>query len=77
MQCMAMRMTCIETCAGLGAAARWKAGMLRRAGALFSRRGADLQSYIYGTSALADGPSSTVQVCSRHPALDPRRCSVR
>ena len=28
--------------------------MLNRASALFSRRGADLQSYIYGTSALAD-----------------------
>lgn len=28
--------------------------MLNRASALFSRRGADLQTYIYGTSALAD-----------------------
>jgi hypothetical protein len=28
--------------------------MLNKASALFSRRGADLQSYIYGTSALTD-----------------------
>ncbi len=29
--------------------------MLEKASALFSSRGANLQSYIYGTSALADG----------------------
>ena len=46
----------VQPRAGLGAAARWKAGMLSRASALFARRGADLQSYIYATSALADGP---------------------
>ena len=40
--------------AGLGGAAKWKENMLNRASALFSRRAADLQSYIYGTSALAD-----------------------
>lgn len=38
----------------MGGAAKWKENMLNRASALFSRRGADLQTYIYGTSALAD-----------------------
>ncbi|EFN57678.1 hypothetical protein CHLNCDRAFT_142849 [Chlorella variabilis] len=40
---------------GMGAAAAWKADMLQRAAALFSTRGADLHSYIYGTRATADG----------------------
>ena len=40
--------------AGLGAAARWKASMVERASGLFARSAANLQSYIYGTSALAD-----------------------
>ena len=40
--------------AGLGGAAKWKSNMLEKASALFSSRGADLQSYIYSTSALAD-----------------------
>lgn len=39
---------------GLGAAARWKSNLLDRAAALFSTRGADLQSYIYGRRATAD-----------------------
>jgi hypothetical protein len=39
---------------GMGAAAAWKAQMLERAAALFSTRGADLHSYIYGTRATAD-----------------------
>eukprot|EP00887_Chlorella_sp_A99_P004810 scaffold4.g4810.t1 len=39
---------------GLGAAARWKEGMLSRAAALFSTRGADLAAFIYGTRATAD-----------------------
>ena len=39
---------------GLGGAAKWKSNMLEKASALFSSRGADLQSYIYSTSALAD-----------------------
>ncbi|EIE20399.1 DUF663-domain-containing protein [Coccomyxa subellipsoidea C-169] len=43
-----------EDTEGLGGAAKWKENMLNRASALFSRRAADLQSYIYGTSALAD-----------------------
>ena len=41
--------------AGLGRASRWKSNMLEKASALFSSRGANLQSYIYGTSALANG----------------------
>ena len=40
----------------MGAAARWKSNMLEKASALFSTRGATLQSYIYGMSALANGP---------------------
>ena len=43
-----------EMLAGLGGAAKWKSNMLEKASALFSSRGADLQSYIYSSSALAD-----------------------
>lgn len=39
---------------GLGAAARWKRQLAERANALFSKRGADLQSFIYGKRAVAD-----------------------
>ncbi len=39
---------------GLGAGAQWKAGMLQRAKLLFSARGADLQSYIYGDTSGGD-----------------------
>ena len=41
--------------AGLGRAATWKASIQRNAAALFSRRSADLQSYVY--SAPATDPS--------------------
>ncbi len=34
--------------------------MLNKASALFSRRSADLQSYIYGTSALADAAKKVI-----------------
>ena len=44
----------IKLPAGLGGAAKWKSNMLEKASALFSSRDADLQSYIYSTSALAD-----------------------
>lgn len=40
-------------CAGMGGAAKWKEKMLARSSAIFSRRGADLQRYIYSSSALA------------------------
>lgn len=49
-----------EDSEGLGAAAAWKEGMLARASALFSSRGADLTSFIYGMRATYD-PSSDMQ----------------
>ncbi|CAL8465158.1 g4693 [Coccomyxa elongata] len=50
-----------EDTEGLGGAAKWKENMLHKASALFSRRGADLQSYIYATSALADAAKKNGQ----------------
>ncbi len=38
-------------CVGLGRAARWKTRIQQNAAALFSRRSADMQSLVYGTSA--------------------------
>jgi hypothetical protein len=39
---------------GLGAAARWKSGLLERAAALFSTRAADLAGFIYGSRAVVE-----------------------
>lgn len=39
--------------AGLGGAARWKAGLLDKAAAVFSTRRVDLQSHVYGAQAVA------------------------
>jgi ribosome biogenesis protein BMS1 len=41
---------------GLGAAARWKRGMMTRASVLFAERGADVESYIYSQRAVAGAP---------------------
>ena len=57
-----------EMLAGLGGAAKWKSNMLEKASALFSSRGADLQSYIYSTSALAD--SQKAKQVLQIPLLD-------
>lgn len=66
-------------CAGLGNAAKWKSNMLEKASALFSSRGANLQSYIYGTSALANGqrtdkvriaPLAVPYICITHLVPD-------
>ncbi|KAL4425893.1 hypothetical protein ABPG75_009909 [Micractinium tetrahymenae] len=46
---------------GLGSAAAWKVNMLERAAALFSTRGADLHSYIYGTRATSDGAAQQMR----------------
>ncbi len=59
--------------AGLGGAAKWKENMLNRASALFSRRGADLQSYIYGTSALADAAK---KVCITFSLTNHSQCTA-
>ena len=39
---------------GLGSAARWKGNLLQHAADVFSRRGADLQSLVYGQRAVVD-----------------------
>ncbi len=51
--------------AGLGAAARWKAGLQERAAALFSARGADLAALIYNTPATAE-PQARPAMGLRH-----------
>ncbi|EFJ46282.1 hypothetical protein VOLCADRAFT_62777 [Volvox carteri f. nagariensis] len=39
---------------GMGAAARWKAGMAARTSAFFSERASDLAAFVYGKRAVAD-----------------------
>ena len=58
--------------AGLGSAARWKGNLLQHAAAVFSRRGADLQSLVYGERAVVDraGASNGAQVAGRGAARD-------
>lgn len=51
--------------AGLGAAARWKAGLQERAAALFSTRGADLAALIYSTPVTAE-PQARPAMGLRH-----------
>lgn len=44
-----LKLRCVY--AGLGKAALWKTKIQQNAAALFSRRSADMQSLVYGTSA--------------------------
>lgn len=54
---------------GLGLAARWKAKMKKNAAALFCRRSADMQSLVYGTSALDISRGKNAQ--QTKPAFNP------
>ena len=64
---------CMFLVAGLGRAAKWKSRIQQNAAALFSRRSADMQSFVYGTFATdttrGKGVGQQVKTADEH-----RRC---
>jgi len=63
--------------AGLGKAALWKTNIQQNAAALFSRRSADMQSLVYGTSgADTTRGKHAQQVSSIHTSLQCSFCSA-